>query len=61
MENIKKKSDEFIAYIQELKQLVADNTEYTIDEVKINEEAAYMYFADGHPAYFCFREEFTTM
>jgi hypothetical protein len=59
MRNIQKESEQFIAYIQELKQLVADNTKFTIDEVKINEEAAYLYFADGYPAYFCFREEFS--
>jgi len=59
MKNLKKESEAFLAYIQELKQLVADNTHYTVDEVKINEDAAYSYFKDEIPAYFCFREEFT--
>lgn len=57
MENLSKKSKEFIEWIEQLKNVTADKTDCEPREVKINEEAAFEYFNSGFTPSQCFREE----
>lgn len=56
MGNITEKEQEFVEWLTELKQLVAENTSFFSDEIKINEALGYKYFESGFTPQECFRE-----
>lgn len=53
---LKEKADEFIEWLDSLKQVAADKLNIELSEVKINEEEAFKYYKDGFTPTQCFRE-----
>lgn len=55
--SLTEKGQQFIEWLNTLRQVASDATKTPISEVKINEEEAFKYFKDGFTPTQCFREE----
>lgn len=55
--SLSEQGQQFVNWLLQLKQVASDKTGTPLNEIKINDEAAFSYFKDGFTPTQCFREE----